>query len=68
MFLTKYATKVYVFHRRYRLRAEKMEGLRFGVKKTPGILVNGKFYRGVRTWEELRDRLEEELDLIGLSK
>jgi protein-disulfide isomerase len=48
-----------------RLRAEKMEGIQFGVEKTPGILVNGKFYRGVRTWEELRDRIDEELDLLG---
>ncbi len=48
-----------------RLRAEKMEGIQFGVEKTPGILVNGKFYRGVRTWEELLDRLEEEGDLIA---
>ncbi|MFH1279572.1 MAG: thioredoxin domain-containing protein [Candidatus Eisenbacteria bacterium] len=49
-----------------RLRAEKMEGLQFGVEKTPGILVNGKFYRGVRTWEELRDRIEEEKEIIAL--
>ena len=39
-----------------------MEGLQFGVKKTPGILVNGKFYRGVRIWEELYDRIEEEFE------
>ncbi|MBM3321065.1 MAG: thioredoxin domain-containing protein [Candidatus Eisenbacteria bacterium] len=49
-----------------RLRAEKMEGIRFGVKKTPGILVNGKPYRGVRTWEELFDRIEEERDLLDV--
>lgn len=48
-----------------RLRAEKMEGLQLGVKKTPGILVNGKFYRGVRIWEELYDRIEEELEMVG---
>ncbi|MFH1679896.1 MAG: DsbA family protein [Candidatus Eisenbacteria bacterium] len=48
-----------------RLRTEKMEGIQFGVTKTPGILVNGKLYRGVRTWEELYDRIEEERDLLG---
>lgn len=51
-----------------RLRAEKMEGLQFGVEKTPGILVNGKFYRGVRIWEELYDRLQEEKEIIALGR
>jgi len=51
-----------------RLRAEKVEGQKLGVKKTPGILVNGKFYRGVRTWEELFDRIEEEFDLLDLGR
>lgn len=51
-----------------RLRAEKMEGLGYGVQKTPGILVNGKLYQGVRTWEELKDRIDEERDLLAMGK
>ena len=48
-----------------RLREEKMEAIRYGVESTPGILVNGKFYRGVKTSDELIDRIEEEKDLLA---
>ena len=51
-----------------RIRAEKMEAIQYGVERTPGILVNGKVYRGVRTWEELSDRIDEEYDLLGPAK
>jgi predicted DsbA family dithiol-disulfide isomerase len=49
-----------------RLRAEKTEGMKCGIKKSPGILVNGKPYYGVKTEVELRDRIEEELYLLSL--
>jgi len=49
-----------------RLRAEKREGLACGVKKSPGILINGKPYYGVKTAVELRDRIDEELYLLTL--
>ncbi len=48
-----------------RLRAEKTEGMKCGIKKSPGILINGKTYFGVKTAVELRDRIEEELYLLG---
>lgn len=49
-----------------RLRDEKTEGMKCGIKKSPGILVNGKPYYGVKTEVELRDRIEEELYLLSL--
>jgi protein-disulfide isomerase len=44
--------------------ASKREGLKLGVKSTPAIFVNGKRYYGEKTEVELKDRLEEELDLV----
>ncbi len=48
-----------------RLRAEKIEGMGCGVKKSPGVLINGKPYLGLKTETELRDRIQEELRLIA---
>lgn len=48
-----------------RLRAEKTEALHFGVRTTPGIFVNGKRYFGVKTAEELYDRIDEELEMVA---
>ena len=48
-----------------RIRAEKMEGIKMGMKGTPGIFINGKYYAGLKTHDELRDRLEEELDIVN---
>ena len=48
-----------------RIRAEKMEGINMGMKGTPGIFINGKYYAGLKTHDELRDRLEEELDIVN---
>lgn len=45
------------------VRALKREGVKLGVKSTPTIFVNNKRYHGLKTAAELRDRLEEELDL-----
>ncbi len=43
---------------------DKMEGVSLGIVGTPGIFINGKFYRGLKTYEELWDRIEEERDII----
>jgi protein-disulfide isomerase len=51
-----------------RLRAEKTEGIKCGVEKTPGLLFNGKPYGGVKTPLELLDRIEEEMDLLDSEK
>ncbi len=48
-----------------RVHSEKREGVSFGIHKTPGILVNGKLYRGIGTEVELRDRIDEELGMLG---
>ena len=48
-----------------RLRAEKTEALHFGVRNTPGIFINGKRYLGVKTAEELYDRIDEELEMVA---
>lgn len=47
-----------------RLRSEKIEGMGCGVKKSPGVFINGKPYLGLKTEAELRDRIQEELRLI----
>jgi protein-disulfide isomerase len=48
-----------------RVHAEKAEGRSYGIDKTPGILVNGKLYRGIGTKVELEDRIREEFDILG---
>ena len=44
--------------------ASKREGLKLGVKSTPTIFVNGKRYHAEKSDIELKDRIEEELDLL----
>ena len=44
--------------------ADKRAGLRAGVKSTPTLYINGKLYRGRKDYDELLDRLEEELRLV----
>lgn len=51
-----------------RVRAEKREGVSFGISTTPGILVNGKLYRGIKTRVELLDRIEEELWILAAGR
>jgi protein-disulfide isomerase len=46
------------------IEADKLEGLRNGVRGTPTIFVNGKEYLGRKDEAELRDRFEEELDIV----
>jgi protein-disulfide isomerase len=43
---------------------DKLEGMRFGVDGTPAFFVNGKMYLGVPDYDELVDRIEEELDIL----
>jgi predicted DsbA family dithiol-disulfide isomerase len=49
------------------IKAEKAEGVSFGVHKTPGIFINGKPFLGIKTKVELLDRIEEERDLRAAS-
>lgn len=49
---------------RRQVEADKLEGMRNGVRGTPTIFINGKEYHGEKTETELRDRLEEELDIV----
>lgn len=49
---------------RAQVEADKAEGLRNGVSGTPAIFFNGKEYLGQKNEQELRDRFEEELDLV----
>jgi len=46
------------------IRAQKEEGMAFGMTGTPGIFINNKFYRGDKGGVELLDRIEEELEII----
>lgn len=48
---------------RQQIEADKVEGLRNGVSGTPTIFINGKEYLGQKNEVELRDRLQEELDI-----
>lgn len=47
-----------------RIKKEKLEAMSFDIFGTPGILINGKLYSGPKTYEELSDILEEELDIV----
>lgn len=42
------------------IRKQKIEGMEYGVKGTPGLFINGKFYVGPKTEKELLDRIMEE--------
>jgi predicted DsbA family dithiol-disulfide isomerase len=47
-----------------RVSDERLLGLRLGVRGTPTLFINGKLYYGEKSESELRDRIEEEYDLI----
>lgn len=42
----------------------KLEGLKNGVEGTPTIFVNNKKYYGDKDYFELKDRIEEEIDIV----
>ena len=63
--LEQYRADLQLGELRDRINREKEEGVRCGFTKVPGILVNGKPYLGIKTKPELRDRIEEELEMIG---
>lgn len=46
------------------LAADKKEGLRAGTKGTPTFFINGKQYRARKDYAEMKDRVEEELNLV----
>jgi protein-disulfide isomerase len=46
------------------IEKDKLEGMRLGVEGTPTFFVNGKLYTGLADYEELLDRIGEELDIV----
>ena len=46
------------------IEKDKLEGMRLGVDGTPTFFVNGKLYRGLADFDELVDRLGEEIDIV----
>jgi len=48
-----------------RIADEKMEGLKNRVQGTPAIFINGKEFLAQPTAELLKDRIEEELDILN---
>lgn len=47
-----------------RIRKEKTEGLKSGINETPTIFLNNKKYYGIKTYDELKDFIEEMLEEI----
>ena len=43
---------------------DKLEGMRFGVEGTPTFFVNGKLYQSSADFEEIVDRVGEEIDIV----
>ncbi|MCP4676153.1 MAG: thioredoxin domain-containing protein [Deltaproteobacteria bacterium] len=43
---------------------DKLEGMRIGVEGTPTFFINGKLFDGVQDYEEIVDRIAEELDIV----
>jgi len=46
------------------IEKDKLEGMRLGVEGTPTFFVNGKLFEGASDYEEIVDRLGEELDIL----
>ncbi|MCD6500147.1 MAG: thioredoxin domain-containing protein [Deltaproteobacteria bacterium] len=44
---------------------DKRQGLRYGVKGTPTLFIDGKHYYGRKDGEEIRSRIDEELVLVA---
>jgi predicted DsbA family dithiol-disulfide isomerase len=46
------------------IEKDKLEGMRFGVEGTPTFFVNGKNYTGATDYNEIIDRIAEELEIV----
>jgi protein-disulfide isomerase len=46
------------------IEKDKLDGMRLGVEGTPTFFVNGKLYRGLADFDELADRIGEEIDIL----
>ena len=46
------------------IEKDKLEGMRFGVEGTPTFYINGKVYTGFNDYEEILDRIGEEIDIV----
>jgi protein-disulfide isomerase len=46
------------------IERDKIEGMRLGVEGTPTFFVNGKLYKGLADFDELVDRIGEEIDIV----
>lgn len=46
------------------IEKDKLEGMRFGVDGTPTFFINGKRYQAQYDMDEIKDRIEEELDIV----
>lgn len=51
-----------------KVEKDKLEGLKLGVKGTPTVYINGKEYIGETTYADIKDVLQEELDLVAGKK
>jgi protein-disulfide isomerase len=47
-----------------KVEKDKLEGMRFGVDGTPTFFINGKMYKGVHDYDEIADRIAEEIDIV----
>ncbi len=46
------------------IERDKLEGMRFGIEGTPTFFINGKMFIGQQDYEEILDRIAEEIDII----
>jgi len=46
------------------IEKDKLEGMRLGIEGTPTFFVNGKLYKGLADFDELVDRVGEEIDIV----
>ena len=46
------------------IEKDKLEGMRLGVEGTPTFFVNGKLFLGQADFDEIADRIDEEIDII----
>ncbi len=46
------------------IERDKLEGMRFGIEGTPTFFINGKMFIGQQDYEEILDRIAEEVDIV----